>query len=126
FANVLFNIMRGGVFADQYWIRSADFAAFVSTRNRPVQQTHAEFFSALPPRLPISELLSRAEADGSADLVRLSYSFLPLIFSRRHGDPSRPWNRFSIDIKKLDGTPKLGYEGNWRDIFQNWEALAYS
>ncbi|MGZ6230252.1 MAG: hypothetical protein ACXWMO_05760, partial [Syntrophales bacterium] len=24
------------------------------------------------------------------------------------------------------GSQRLGYEGNWRDIFQNWEALAYS
>jgi len=56
----------------------------------------------------------------------LSYAYLPLSFSRRHGDPSRPWNQFSINIKKQDGSLKLGYEGNWRDIFQNWEALAYS
>ena len=25
-----------------------------------------------------------------------------------------------------DGSQRLDYEGNWRDIFQNWEALAYS
>ena len=37
-----------------------------------------------------------------------------------------PGISFSIDIKKPDGSLKLGYEGNWRDIFQNWEALAYS
>jgi len=40
--------------------------------------------------------------------------------------PSRPWNRFAINLKKPDGSLKLDYEGNWRDIFQNWEALAYS
>jgi hypothetical protein len=49
---------------------------------------------------------------------------LPLTFSRRHGDPSRPWNHFSIDLEKADGSEYLHYEGNWRDIFQNWEALA--
>ncbi len=54
------------------------------------------------------------------------YAYLPLSFSRRHGDPSRPWNRFAIELKKEDGSLKLGYEGNWRDIFQNWEALAWS
>ncbi|MBL8133913.1 MAG: hypothetical protein JNL42_18775 [Anaerolineae bacterium] len=126
FANVLFNVMRGGVFADQYSFRAADFVDFVSTRNRAVLQAHSAFFSALPARMDVSELQTRAAASDSADLVRLSCSFLPLIFSRRHGDPSRPWNRFSIDIKKADGTAKLGYEGNWRDIFQNWEVLAYS
>ncbi|HEX5323535.1 MAG TPA: hypothetical protein VFW40_07095, partial [Capsulimonadaceae bacterium] len=42
------------------------------------------------------------------------------------GDPSRPWNRFSIRVKNSDGTQVLDYEGNWRDIFQNWEALSAS
>ena len=69
---------------------------------------------------------ARAEASGSADLIRLCHAYLPLTFSRRHGDPSRPWNRFAINIKKPDGSLKLDYEGNWRDIFQNWEALAWS
>ncbi len=58
--------------------------------------------------------------------MRLSYAYLPLYFSRRHGDPTRPWNRFAINIKKEDGSKRLDFEGNWRDIFQNWEALAYS
>jgi hypothetical protein len=56
----------------------------------------------------------------------LGFVYLPLTFSRRHGDPSRPWNKFAINIKKPDGSVRLDYEGNWRDIFQNWEALAYS
>jgi len=52
---------------------------------------------------------------------------LPLKFSRRHGDPSRPWNKFSINTRdERDGSKILDYEGNWRDIFQNWEALAHS
>jgi hypothetical protein len=58
--------------------------------------------------------------------TRLALEYLPLTFSRRHGDPSRPWNRFSINTKNSDGSLKLDYQGNWRDIFQNWEALAYS
>jgi hypothetical protein len=41
---------------------------------------------------------------------------------RRHGDPSRPWNRFSIRVRRRR-PPIVYYEGNWRDIFQNWEAL---
>ena len=51
---------------------------------------------------------------------------MPLTFSRRHGDPSRPWNRFTIKLKDETGNPILNYEGNWRDIFQNWEALSWS
>jgi hypothetical protein len=126
FANVMFNVMRGGVFADQYRVQVQDFIDFVTVRNPPVLTENAAFFSGLPPQLNIFELQARAEASGNPDLIRLCYGYLPLSFSRRHGDPSRPWNQFSIEIKKPDGSPKLGYEGNWRDIFQNWEALAWS
>lgn len=126
FASVMFNLMRGGIFADQYWIRKSDWIDFVSARSRTLLQTHAADFAALPDRIHLTDLLARAEASASDDLLRLSYACLPLIFSRRHGDPSRPWNRFAINIKKPDGSVKVDYEGNWRDIFQNWEALAYS
>ena len=126
FANVMFNIMRGGIFVDGYTINKQDFIEFVSTRNPAILSEHAVFFSELPADLSLGDLHSRAQATSQEDLIRLSYAYLPLSFSRRHGDPSRPWNRFAIDIKKPDGSLKLGYEGNWRDIFQNWEALAYS
>jgi hypothetical protein len=29
-------------------------------------------------------------------------------------------------MKKPDGSPSMDYQGNWRDIFQNWEPLALS
>ncbi|MFT3892805.1 MAG: hypothetical protein QM730_14330 [Anaerolineales bacterium] len=126
FANVMFNVMRGGIFSNGYDIQTPDFIDFVKVRNRDVVANNAAFFSELPAEMNILDLYVRTEATGQADLIRMSYSYLPLTFSRRHGDPSRPWNRFAIDIKKADGSLKLGYEGNWRDIFQNWEALAYS
>ena len=59
-------------------------------------------------------------------LERLCYEYLPITFGRRHGDPSRPWNRFAIRLKDEFGNRLLSYEGNWRDIFQNWEALTFS
>jgi hypothetical protein len=126
FANVMFNGMRGGIFADQYKVRTEDFIEFIRVRNRPILDENAGFFSELPLEINISDLQARSEASGLEDLIRLSYAYLPLYFSRRHGDPSRPWNRFAIKIKKDDGSKQLEYEGNWRDIFQNWEALAYS
>lgn len=126
FSNVLFNVMRGGIFCDQYWIKTSEFVEFVSAHNRRALQTNADLFTALPERIHISDMQARIEAQSSAELIRLSHAYLPLTFSRRHGDPSRPWNRFAISVKKPDGSAKLGYEGNWRDIFQNWEALAYS
>ena len=51
---------------------------------------------------------------------------LPLTFGRRHGDPSRPWNLFNIRVQDEQGKPVVAYQGNWRDIFQNWEALSFS
>ena len=124
--NVLFNVMRGGIFLDQYWIDTADFKDFVSIHLNAMLQVHAHFLAALPEKILLSDLLARVDAQGSTNLSRLAYTYLPLTFSRRHGDPSRPWNKFSINIKKPDGSVRLDYEGNWRDIFQNWEALAYS
>ncbi|NTV37458.1 MAG: hypothetical protein HGA53_10945, partial [Anaerolineaceae bacterium] len=126
FANVMFNTMRGGIFADQYRIHTQDFKDFVSVRNKVVLEQYADFFSKLPAELEMADLQARAASSSAPDLIRLCHAYLPLSFSRRHGDPSRPWNRFAINIKKEDGSRKLDYEGNWRDIFQNWEALAYS
>jgi hypothetical protein len=126
FANVMFNLMRGGIFTEQYWINQVDLVDFISARNRPALAAHSAFFAGLPAKIHLTELLSRAQSSGSAELLRLCYAYLPLSFSRRHGDPSRPWNQFAIKIKKPDGSLKIDYEGNWRDIFQNWEALAYA
>ena len=123
FANVMFNIMRGGLLAEGYTVSRDDFTEFVRVRNRPVLQEYEGWFGALPEKLELAELYARARAEGSADLLRLCYEYLPLTFSRRHGDPSRPWNRFSINVKRPDGSPRLDYQGNWRDIFQNWEPL---
>ncbi len=126
FANVLFNEMRGGYFPGQYRVNKADFIEYISKLNRGVLAGEADFFADLPEEFSIQDLRARAKENGSVDLIRLVNSYLPLSFSRRHGDPSRPWNRFSINIKRKDGSKQLDYEGNWRDIFQNWEALAYS
>ena len=115
-----------GVFDDQYWVNKEDFIEFVSVHNQTVLNENSAFFSQLPQKINISSLKETCETTNVMDLIRLSYVYLPLSFSRRHGDPSRPWNRFAINIKKEDGSKQLDYEGNWRDIFQNWEPLAYS
>ena len=126
FSNVLFNIMRGGLFVDAYRVEKRDFWDFIRTRNRTVLAVHAAWFAALPDEIDIRDLYQRAAESADANLVRLCYEYLPLIFSRRHGDPSRPWNRFAIHLRQPDGSPRLDYQGNWRDIFQNWEPLAIS
>ncbi len=124
--NVLFNVMRGGVPVDGYRFESRDLRAFVQERSPATALRRAAFLDGLPERPTIGDLLDEARASGDADLLRMSLEYLPLTFSRRHGDPSRPWNSFSIALRDANGDPRLSFEGNWRDIFQNWEALAWS
>ncbi|MGD0462143.1 MAG: hypothetical protein ABSB74_06620 [Tepidisphaeraceae bacterium] len=122
--NVLFNAMRGGVPLGRGHIKAAEFSNFVRDRNLPVFTEHSVLLQKLPDTLEVAELVGLMNELGSSDLTRLAYEYLPLFFSRRHGDPSRPWNWFSIRLRNPDGSARIGYEGNWRDIFQNWEALA--
>jgi hypothetical protein len=126
FANALFNNMRGGVFAANYQVETVDFERFMEVRNRETYHHEQSFLSELPTLIDHDKLLDRIRAQENRDLLRLGLEYLPLIFSRRHGDPSRPWNHFHIHIQNADGSRDYHYEGNWRDIFQNWEALGHS
>ncbi|ADG73490.1 conserved hypothetical protein [Cellulomonas flavigena DSM 20109] len=125
-ANVLFNIMRGGVPADGYTVSTADLRAFVAQRSPRTLTRSAPWFDALGASEQVDDLVERADASGDPDLLRLVREYLPLTFSRRHGDPSRPWNRFAIALTDEHGRTRVDFQGNWRDIFQNWEALAWS
>jgi hypothetical protein len=126
FSNVLFNVMRGGIFSDGYTVDKADFLKHIRHFNKQVWDGHRKFFDQLPAKLNYATLDQLIIKEGDEDLHRLFLEYLPLTFSRRHGDPSRPWNLFSINIKDASGNKLLNYQGNWRDIFQNWEALALS
>lgn len=127
FSNTLFNIMRGGIFDNNYQIEKWDFKKYISKANLEVYKSHEAFINSLPDKFDVRKLNKIASESNDKDFSRLCMEYLPLKFSRRHGDPSRPWNKFSINtINELDGSKILDYEGNWRDIFQNWEALAHS
>ena len=126
YSNTLFNVMRGGFFANHYWVDREDFISFIRTANKLLSKHFDSFLRTLPEKISHSDLLAKVQTRHSAGLEKLCYEYLPLSFSRRHGDPSRPWNIFSIDIKDDHGNQVLNYQGNWRDIFQNWEALALS
>ena len=130
--NVMFNIMRGGFFANGGKISLADFAKFVGQRNKALVSAAEKANTAAASTadkdgfVNYGDLEAAVQKELNPQLSRLFYEYMPLTFSRRHGDPSRPWNRFNIHLRDNEGNPILNYEGNWRDIFQNWEALAWS
>ncbi len=130
--NVMFNIMRGGFFANGGKINLQDFIKFVDQRNKPLLPAAQKAVKAAEASadsegfVNYGTLEAAVQKEVNPQLSRLFYEYMPLIFSRRHGDPSRPWNRFNIHLRDKEGNPILNYEGNWRDIFQNWEALAWS
>jgi hypothetical protein len=125
-ANVLFNVMRGGTFPGGYSLLRDDFRAFLESANKKIAWTHREKLRGLSQKIDHQALLEAVQSTGDAQLERLYFEYLPLSFSRRHGDPSRPWNRFRIETRDEHGNDILTFQGNWRDIFQNWEALALS
>jgi hypothetical protein len=127
FFNAMFNIMRGGIFDNNYHIEKSDLQNYLSKANQEVFQHHKQRIQNLPHQFSLLELKMLVLQTDDKDLKRLCFEYLPLKFSRRHGDPSRPWNKFSINTRnEHDGSKVLDYAGNWRDIFQNWEALAHS
>lgn len=127
FSNTLFNIMRGGIFDHHYQIEKNDFVQYLAKANTTVFERETNFLNDLPDFFSYISLQNKLSNSENMDLVRLGIEYLPLKFSRRHGDPSRPWNKFSINTQnEIDGSKILDYEGNWRDIFQNWESLAHA
>ena len=93
FSNVLFNIMRGGIYENDYGIKRTDLLASLKRSNRNISQKHKAFLKNLPETIQISDLIKRCAEQDDPNLIRLCYEYLPLTFSRRHGDPSRPWTR---------------------------------
>ena len=125
-SNVLFNSMRGGLFLYGYQFPVADLLDFLRQRNTTVFERHHDGVVSWGEWGNTARLVAYARREHDWELERLALEYLPLTFSRRHGDPSRPWNRFSINVHNKEGDEILFYQGNWRDIFQNWEATLYS
>ncbi len=125
-SNTVFNAMRGGLPLENYRVPTEDFSEHVTNFNRQLYQKHESFLTDLPSVQNLAELRDAVAKLNDPDLTRLGMEYLPFAFSRRHGDPTRPWNHFSIDLYAANGRTNLNYQGNWRDIFQNWEAVGLS
>ena len=127
FANTLFNIMRGGIFDKDYLVEKNDFIKYLDNASKKCGHEMSSIISEWPDHFDLHFLRDSINQSNSKVFKRLATEYLPIKFSRRHGDPSRPWNKFSINTRDdITGEKVLDYQGNWRDIFQNWEALAYS
>ena len=127
FSNTMFNIMRGGIFDDNYQIEKADFLSYLQQANKAEFEKFQDQLNQWDELFSLEQLAANISSIPSVPIKRLATEYLPLKFSRRHGDPSRPWNWFSINTQnENDGSKILDYQGNWRDIFQNWEALAHA
>ena len=126
FSNVLFNTMRGGIYSEAYTICTTDLITHIKHFNENIWTKNQGFLSSLPETLEYVQLEELIRQQNNANLYRLFLEYLPLTFSRRHGDPSRPWNLFNIKVNDGEGNKLISYQGNWRDIFQNWEALSLS
>ena len=125
-ANVTYNVLRGGIFSDNYKIQKTSLVSFLKVRNKNIFETYNDDISKLPDTFSIKDLKEFSDESNDPTLRRICREYLPLTLGRRHGDPSRPWNHFNIITKDSNNQPVLYYEGNWRDIFQNWEALGLS
>lgn len=126
FANTLFNTMRGGFYLNDYTIYTEAFAQHVRVFNTSLADKYQHLFAELPQTIQHEQLMLIVRKQNDAQLTRLALEYLPITFGRRHGDPSRPWNLFDIRVQDEQGKPIVSYQGNWRDIFQNWEALSLS
>ena len=125
-ANATYNLMRGGVPVSGYRFPRTDFVEHLGKINPQVLERQREALSQLEEQSSLAELRALAVESEDLDFERIASEYLPLTFGRRHGDPTRPWNEFNIATHDKSGQPVLSYEGNWRDIFQNWEALGIS
>ena len=85
--------MRGGIFDDGYQIEKWDFLKYLETANKKVFKKKEELLENLPEVFTLGYLKDLAQNDKDKNFKRLAIEYMPLKFSRRHGDPSRPWNQ---------------------------------
>ena len=124
YANVTYNVMRGGVPLAGYRIDTADFAAFVEPRNRTVAERHAGWFGesagdarATRARRTHRRASTTSTSPGSDGSTCRSASRAGTATRAARGTGSRSGSATTT------ATPVIHFEGNWRDVFQNWEAL---
>ena len=64
YSNVLFNVMRGGIFYDDYQVNPDDLQSFVRHANKEVAARHTAFFRRLGKRIDHRRLVALAVESG--------------------------------------------------------------
>ena len=64
YSNVMFNIMRGGVFVNNYQVGRSDFEKFANHFNKNITAKESGFFDNLPDSFNYQHLLEQAEKSG--------------------------------------------------------------
>ncbi|MGZ5193517.1 MAG: hypothetical protein ACXWB3_06360, partial [Kaistella sp.] len=70
FANSMFNIMRGGIFDDNYTIEKWDFTQYLQKSNHSVAENSNQIIEGLPEKFTLSELKNSIKNSENADLIR--------------------------------------------------------
>ena len=93
--------MRGGIFDDHYNIEKSDFSEYVKRSNKKVYSKKKNLISNLPENFDIKKLRFLCESDDDKNFIRLCYEYLPLKFSRRHGDPTVSYTHLTLPTKRI-------------------------
>ncbi|MFC1690431.1 hypothetical protein ACFL07_12400, partial [Pseudomonadota bacterium] len=72
FSNTLFNIMRGGIFYDDYEFPRSDFRRFIESWNRPLGKLFDRLFEPGNKGLSRSVVIRTAERSGNPDMERMA------------------------------------------------------
>ena len=83
FSNTLFNIMRGGIFDDNYKIEKSDFVKYIEKANIKVHHKKQDLLADLPKVFSINQLRKLAVIDEDKNFKRLAFEYMPIKFSRR-------------------------------------------
>ena len=84
FSNTLFNIMRGGIFDNNYQIEKWDFKNYLAKANKKVARTSEEILAGLPEKFSLADIQKIAYESSDKNFRRLCLEYMPLKFSRRH------------------------------------------
>jgi len=81
-ANTTFNVLRGGVFLNNYDLRIEDFLKFLSNRNTQIFERYSDKIKALPEKIGLRELIDFGDKTKEPSLRRLCREYLPLTLGR--------------------------------------------